>query len=76
MPYRVGQIECDTVEEAKALVSAGSVGGNRVKAAKTTRKVSKSQRDGIAQSWRAARALAKKEGISIAEARSKLAKAK
>lgn len=66
MPYRVDGIECDTADEARALISKP----------KAARKVSTSAGKGIAKSWAAARALAKKEGISVAEARSKLAKAK
>lgn len=68
MPYRIknGVIECDTVAEVKALMGTGNG---------ATRRRTRAQKAAVSESWKKAKALAKKEGITVFQARSKLAKA-
>jgi hypothetical protein len=70
MPYRIkdGEIECDTPEEVRALVGA--------KTSSNGRKPKRQNSAAVSDSWKKAKALAKKEGLTVFEARSKLAKAK
>lgn len=74
MPYRLnaaGQIECDTAEEAIALVGTSSP--NKATGKKSGKKGTKSGvGEAIAKSWAEARKLAHAEGITVKEARSKL----
>ena len=72
MPYRIkdGQIECDTPQEVHALMNTTTNGDGR------TRRRTRAQKAAVAESWKKAKALAKKEGITVFEARSKIAKAK
>jgi hypothetical protein len=78
MAYRIIHegvtIECDTADELKAVVSLGKRNGSPTKARRKRR--SSVSSSWIKKSWRAARALAKREGITVTEARSKLAKKK
>jgi len=72
MAYRVlpdGSIETDSVAEALALSKVMRDG--RPSAKKTPATAA-----GVQKSWDEARKLAKKEGITVQEARTKLAKAK
>lgn len=64
-------VECDTLEELKSASGLGN-GGTVTK----TRKVSKSQRAGVSKSWALAKKHAKAKGITVAEARTQLAKSK
>jgi len=81
MPYRIhdGMIECDTADEARALVGSPT-SAKRAKTAKTGRRRRRSRsraaNSAVKQAWAAAKKLAKKEGMSVMDARSKLAKAK
>jgi len=76
MAYRVlpgGAIETDSVEEAVLL----SQYMGKVQLPKPqTRKKTPAKAAGVQKSWDDARILAKKEGISVQEARAKLAKQK
>lgn len=74
MPYRIkdGQIECDTPQEVHALMSAKPAANGDGRQRKRTR----AQKAAVSESWKKAKALAKKEGITVPEARSKIAKAK
>jgi uncharacterized Zn finger protein (UPF0148 family) len=74
MPYRIkdGEIECDTPEEVRALVGAKTSSNGRTNGRKPKRQNSAA----VSDSWKKAKALAKKEGLTVFEARSKLAKAK
>jgi hypothetical protein len=76
MPYRIkdGEIECDTPEEVRALVGAKTSSNGRGDGRAIKR--SSAAKAAVSQSWKKAKALAKKEGITVFEARSKLAKAK
>lgn len=98
MAYRLlanGAIECDTVEEIRALAAAGSKPARRepadaeVAAPKRKRRRRRNKKAKLAgndpaprknpklsAAWDAARKLAKREGISVTDARQKLAAAK
>lgn len=73
MPYRVdksGLVECDTIDELRALAQLGLFNNGQPVKARPAR--SSKQAEGIKQSWEKARKLASKEGISVKEARSRL----
>lgn len=84
MAYRFNGIECDTAEEALALQAAGSKPSKKLGKKRTddmppeTREVVKrrgrKKKSGQSKFWDRVRALAEKEGITSAEARTRLAK--
>lgn len=80
MPYRVSMadgstVECDTVEEVRALSGNVSSGG-RIAATATPARRKGGKNPAVKQLWADAKKLAKKEGITVVQARSKLAKAR
>lgn len=81
MAYKVlpdGSIETDSLEEAIALSQYMRTGGTvaAVRPVVASAKRTPAKAAGVQKSWDEARKLAKKEGISVQEARAKLAKAK
>lgn len=74
MPYRYNNIECDTIEELRALTRKRRV--TTKTAARSTKKISKINR-GATNSWAKARREAKRQNRNdIAAVRSEMAAAK